>query len=191
MSKEIDERDLLEIIKRRCVLKGDFTLASGAKSNTYLDLRRASCSWEAVGLIGDVLFDRLPRPLPGTVAGMASGAIPLITSTVLAACHFASENFYHCRIEGLWVREAPKGHGSLAVVEGMYKPGDTVVLLEDVATSGASLIKAASALRDKGLKVLSAIALVDRQQGAKELLKEHDIDFQAVFTLAQVLEEEK
>jgi orotate phosphoribosyltransferase len=190
MINKLAEKNLLEVIRRRCVLRGDFTLASGAKSNTYLDLRRASCSWEAASLIGDVLFDRLSDPPPGAVAGMASGAIPLITSTVLAARHFAA-GCYDTRIEGLWVREAPKDHGSLAVVEGMYKPGDTVVLLEDVGTSGASLIKAATALRDKGLKVLAAIALVDRQQGAKDLLKEHDIDFQAVFTLAQVLDEEK
>jgi orotate phosphoribosyltransferase len=185
MINELAEKELLEVIRKRCVLRGDFTLASGAKSSTYLDLRRASCSWEAAELIGGAFLDRLPEPLPAAVAGMASGAIPLVTATVLSA------DCYGARIEGLWVREAAKDHGSLAVVEGMYKPGDTVVLLEDVATSGTSLLKAANALRDKGLKVLSAIALVDRQQGAKELLKEHGIDFQAVFTLAQVLEQEK
>ncbi|TMJ00840.1 MAG: orotate phosphoribosyltransferase [Alphaproteobacteria bacterium] len=190
MINELAEKELLEVIRRRCVLRGDFTLASGAKSNTYLDLRRASCSWEAAELIGDVLFDRLSEPPPDAVAGMASGAIPLVTSTVLAARHFAA-GYYDQPLEGLWVREAPKDHGSLSVVEGMFTPGDTVVLLEDVATSGGSLLKAATVLRDMGLKVLAAIALVDRQQGANELLKEHDIDFQAVFTLAQVLEEEK
>lgn len=129
-------------------------------------------------LIGEVLYDRTKDLSIDALGGLEIGAVPLTTAAVIS---------YHGHgrtMEGFWVRDKAKGHGTRKVVEGNVKPGSRVVILDDVITTGGSSIKAIREVKDMGCEVVSVLALVDRLQGAAQLFKEEGIAaYQAIFTI--------
>jgi orotate phosphoribosyltransferase len=103
---------------------------------------------------------------------MALGAVPLAVAVALET----NQPF-------VMVRNEPKDHGTKELVEGEVAPGDKFVIVEDVATTGGSTLRVVSALREKGANVSKAIVVVDRQEGAKEMLVEHGIELVSLFTV--------
>lgn len=178
-----DDRDrLLEILRRRSVRFGKFTLTSGGTSDVYVDVRLTTLSSEGAGRIGRVLLDAMDRAglSPAAVGGMESGAIALASAAAIAAAEQGRT------IEGFFVRKTPREHGRRKRIEGLENPAGTAVILEDTATTGASTLTAVEAAREAGFEVIGAIALVDRETGARENLAAAGVTLHSVFTLTDL-----
>jgi len=173
------EQQLLDLLTARSFKRGTFTLASGATSNYYIDGRMSAVFSEGAFLIGRVLYERTKDLGIAGIGGMEVGAVPL---TAAVAIH------YHLNgrsIEGFWVRDKTKTHGTRKLVEGGLGlgPGSRVVVLDDVITTGGSAVKSAEAVRELGYEVVQVLALVDRLQGAATFFRERGVEYRSVFTI--------
>ena len=158
-------KDMLKEL--RVVQTGEFILASGKKSNYFVNIKRASTSPRVLKEIGKAMA---PYVGEAKIAGMALGAVPLAVAVALET----DQPF-------VMVRKEPKDHGTKELIEGEVKPGDKFVVVEDVATTGGSTLRVVNALRAKGANVLRAIVVVDREEGAAQLLSEHGVELVSIF----------
>ena len=155
---------LLQAFKERAVSFGRFTLASGKESTYYINSKKAIFSAEVVALLGDVLWE-LTRDLRIDAAGgLEVGAIPM---AVALAQRYALEGR---RLEGFFVRKQAKAHGSQERIEGVLQPGMRVAVLDDVLTTGGSVVQAIGEIERAGAEVAAVVCIVDRLEGARELL---------------------
>jgi orotate phosphoribosyltransferase len=178
------ERRLLELLRERSFRRAapgvHFTLASGEKSEYFIDGKMTAVSSEGAELIGEVLYAWTKDLGIDAIGGLQVGAIPLATAAVI------SYQRHGRPIEGFWVRNEVKSHGTKKQIEGGLKQGMRVAIVDDVFTKGGSALKAAQAVRELGCEVVVVLALVDRLQGARALFREHGIDsYQTVFTIRQ------
>lgn len=175
---------LRELLCRWSFREGEFTLASGRKSRWYVDVRKTSLTGEGSALIGDLLveeIDRLGWEATGA-GGMTLGADPLTTALGLSA-------WRRGRPLGLFlVRKEPKGHGTGRQVElgAQMEAGAKVVILEDTTTTGGSSLRAVRAATEAGLDVVGVLTVVDRQEGAAEMLSAEGIPFASLFTVQEL-----
>jgi orotate phosphoribosyltransferase len=159
------EQQLLQLLKERSFRLGTFRLASGDTSTYYIDGKMTEVFSKGAHLIGEVLYEHTKDLAVDAIGGLEAGAIPLTTAAVIS---------YHLHgrdMEGFWVRDAVKKHGTQKLIEGNLKPGARVVILEDVMTRGSSAAKAIQGVRSAGCEVVLVLALVDRLQGAAELMR--------------------
>ena len=166
------DNDLARRIAALALLRGSFTLRSGRTSTYYLDKYRFSTRPEVLGPLARLFADRI-RSL-GTVdrlAGAELGGIPLVTAASL-----------EIGLPTLFVRNKKKDYGTARLVEGVLEPGDRVVLLEDVATSGGQAVEACRALRAEGAEPLAVICTIDREEGARAAVEAEGLRFEALFT---------
>ena len=173
---------LLAILRRESVKFGEFTLASGATSDVYVDARLTVMRSDAVEPLGRVLLETMDRRgfCAAAVGGMAAGAIPLTSAVVSAAAAAGRE------LVGFFVRKEAKEHGRGRRIEGIENPAGPVVILEDTATTGGSTLAAAAAARDAGFEIAGAVALVDRGMGAGARLAAAGVPYAAVFELGEL-----
>jgi orotate phosphoribosyltransferase len=172
---------LLEIIKQKSILKGHFKLASGETSDYYLDMRPTTFDAEGAILVADLVYDMLSGDDDvEAVGGLELGSVPVIVGVSM-------RSFARRPLAGFVVRKQKKGHGTDQQIDGNFRPGSTVVLLEDVTTKGGSVMQAVHAVRQQGATVKKIITIVDRLQGAVEALKHEGIDLEAVFTAPELL----
>ena len=172
---------LLRLIRDHALLEGgDFEFASGARASVYVDLRRVTMHPEGAALIGAILVERLAGKGVESIGGMATAAIPVVTSVVMASA--ATDH----PLRGFYVRDKAKTHGTQRQIEGQMQKGDKVVLLEDTMTSGRSTMTAVDAVRAEGGEVVGVITVVDRQQGGAELYAAENIPFQALISLDDI-----
>jgi len=153
------------------VLRGTFRLRSGAQSSYYIDKYLFTTSPDLLARITQELVARLPS---GTqrLAGPVLGAIPLVTALSLATA-----------LPMLIVRvEAPKEHGTSKQIEGSLVSGEQVVLIEDVVTTGGAALAAIQILGEAGAQVITALAVVDREQGGAAAFAAAGVPYQALFT---------
>jgi orotate phosphoribosyltransferase len=157
-------RRLLELFKARAVSFGSFKLASGKESAYYINSKKALFHSECVALLGEALWD-LTRDLDiQAIGGPEVGAIPMATAAVLS---------YHAHgrtLEGFFIRKQAKGHGSQERVEGVLPPGARVAVVDDVLTTGGSVLQALAEVEKAGATVAGVVCIVDRLEGARELL---------------------
>ncbi len=177
---------LKQILKTQSVRIGDFVLASGQRSNIYVDCRLTTLRAEAMPLIGRLILGKMHERgwTPDVVGGLTMGADPVVTAVARESLE------YDLAINAFLIRKEAKKHGRQKFIEGIDEPaGKRVVIVDDVCTTGGSTIKAIEASREAGMEVLGAIALVDREQGGREAIeREHDCPFEAVFTMAELTE---
>ncbi|HOO57831.1 MAG TPA: orotate phosphoribosyltransferase, partial [Anaerolineaceae bacterium] len=159
-----------------CIKFGSFTLASGKKSPIYLDLRRLVSYPSVLDMVVDAYIDKLIGMEYDYLAGVPYAALPI---AAIAASKLKRPMVYP--------RKEIKEHGTAQAVEGVFQPGQSAVLLEDVITSGGSILTAAEILRTAGLDIHQAIVLVDREQGGKAALKDHGIQVSSVLTMQEIL----
>jgi orotate phosphoribosyltransferase len=178
---------LLDLIATLSFRLGDFTLASGQKSDYYIDCRTTTLHAEGGRLAGLVLYSLIREHIPHAVAvgGLTMGADPLVSNTASASA-WALADYHELRtlttdlgledddpgpepslIHGFLVRKAEKTHGTGRRVEGFLHPGAPVVIVDDVCTTGGSTITAIEATRDAGMTVAGVLCLVDREQGGR------------------------
>jgi orotate phosphoribosyltransferase len=157
------------LMEMKVVQKGEFILTSGKKSNYFVNIKRASTNPKVLREIGKAMA---PYVNDCKIAGMALGAVPLAVAVALET----DQPF-------VMVRKEPKDHGTKELIEGDVAPGDKFIIVEDVATTGGSTLQVVSALRGKGANVSKAIVVVDRMEGAREMLVEHGIELVSLFTV--------
>jgi uridine monophosphate synthetase len=161
-----------------CVAFGEFTLRSGVVSPVYVDLRRLSGDPGVLAEAAEAVASIVQGLSADHIGAVPYGALPLATATALRT-----------GMSLLWPRKEAKDHGTGAAVEGAWEPGDRVVLVDDVVTSGTSALEAAAVLRRAGLVVEDAVALVDREQGAGDALGRAGIRLHHVTTLRRVVDD--
>jgi orotate phosphoribosyltransferase len=191
-----DQRtELLNLIAIHSFRLGDFTLASGQKSDYYIDCRTTTLHAEGGRLSGLVLFDLIRQHFPGAeaVGGLTMGADPLVSNTASASAWNHRQHHRHIPqdrelVHGFLVRKAEKTHGTGRRIEGFHKIGAHVVIVDDVCTTGGSTITAIEATQESGMNVLGVLCLVDREQGGRvniEAAAPH-APFYSVFTANDV-----
>jgi orotate phosphoribosyltransferase len=169
------------LLRRDAVLRGDFVLASGRRSDYYLDARLVTLSAAGAWLVGQVFVERLQGEGVNAVAGLAIGADPIVAA--IATC--AGSLGLH--IDGFIVRKERKEHGAGRRIEGPWRDGLRVAIVDDTLTTGASSLEAARAAEEEGASIEGVYALIDREQGAREAIEHAGYSFNAFFTAHELL----
>lgn len=173
------EKALLDLIAAEALRRGEFTLASGKKASYYLDCRTITLHPQGANLIAEAMLDEIAAggSMPDAVGGMAIGADPITASIVTIAGQRGLS------LRGFMVRKEAKGHGTGKQVEGPVSPGQKVIIVEDVITSGGSALKAVDAAREFGLDVTRVIAIIDRLAGGQEAFAAKGLELTTLCTI--------
>lgn len=176
---QYDRHALVELVRSDALQIGNFTLASGKTASYYLDCRLVTLHPRGANLVAAGILERIDamsEPIDA-VGGMAIGADPITAAIVTL------EGLRGGRLRGFMVRKEPKGHGGGRQVEGPVSVGDSVVIVEDVITSGGSALAAVSAARDFGLEVRGVIGIIDRLAGGAEAFAAEGLHLQTLLTI--------
>jgi orotate phosphoribosyltransferase len=172
------DRDALHALIREEALRfGDFTLASGKKASYYLDCRQITLDSRGARLVGAGMLELLASDMPDLVGGMAIGADP-ITAAILTLA-----GLRELPLRGVMVRKEAKQHGTGKLVEGPFQEGETIVIVEDVVTTGGSSLLAIERCEAVGLKVQRVLAIIDRLEGGSEAFSERGYQLTTLFTI--------
>src|SRR5688572_25111351 len=166
-----------ELLEAGCIKFGDFTLKSGLHSPIYIDLRRIISSPGLLQKIGEAYLPLLKDLQFQRLAGLPYAAIPIATAVSLQGNY-----------PMIYPRKEVKAYGTKAEIEGEFHAGETALVIDDLATTGASKFEAIEKLTAVGLVVKDVVVLVDRQSGAKESLEQAGYTMHAVLTISQLLD---
>jgi orotate phosphoribosyltransferase len=167
--------DLMDMLTECGAIKfGRFVLTSGKESSYYIDIKAASTRPRILRRIAE----EMAKHVDGTrVAGMELGAVPIAAAVALQT-----------ELPFCILRKKPREHGTGSQIEGEVRPGETVTVVEDVATTGGSIVQSVSLLRGAGAVVKRAIVVVDREEGAAEALKAVDVELVALVKRSQLMQ---
>jgi orotate phosphoribosyltransferase len=170
------------LLLERSVQLGSFVLASGARSSYYIDCRRTTMSAEGQVLVGQAGLQAIREAGwdASAVGGLTMGADPV--AYAIAAASFRVPPI----IDAFSVRKEVKSHGTGRRIEGNFAPGQRVVIVEDVITSGGSALQAAAAVVEAGGIVAGVLALVDREQGGREKIEAENHEVVAITTATKL-----
>lgn len=171
---------LAALLARLSYREGDFTLASGTRSTFYLDAKQVTYDPDGVALVGTAVHAIACEFGATAIGGPTMGADAIVLSAVYAS---AGSNR---PLTGFIVRKEPKKHGLGKWIEGISPAGMKVAIVDDVITSGGSLLKAAGHAKDAGAEIVVAMGLVDREQGGREVIEAAGFPFRAVCTLSEI-----
>ncbi len=179
---DTEKQRLKEILQEKSIMRGDFTLASGKKSDYYIDARLTTLDAEGVYLVGKIFLSEIigNSEIVG-VGGPTMGADPIVGS-VIAQSHVIGK-----KLNGFLVRKEEKKHGTAKLIEGNLRKGDKVVVVEDVVTTAGSVIKAINAVQELGAIVEAVFVIVDREEGGAEKFQEMGIEFRPIFRISELL----
>ena len=178
-------RELRDIIRRKSLRVGDFTLSSGKKSSYYLDCRMTTLDARGALLIGRLILDQIRSHdiQADAIGGLTLGADPIATAVSVVSAIEGKP------IPAFIVRKETKGHGMQRSIEGYDgKPGSRVVVVDDVCTTGDSILKAAEKAEEAGYQVSAAFCVVDREEGGTELITKR-YPFYPLFTAKELLKD--
>lgn len=172
-----DRAALIQLIKEKALKTGHFILASGREASYYLDCRQITLTGRGANLIADGILDLLGDQVPDAVGGMAIGADPITAAIITVAGQRGIP------INGFIVRKEAKQHGRGRDVEGPVEPGQRVVIVEDVVTTGGSSLRAIERVEAFGLTVDRVIAIVDRMEGGREAFEQAGYRLDTLLTI--------
>ncbi|MCO4098518.1 MAG: orotate phosphoribosyltransferase [Gemmatimonas sp.] len=179
---------LIALLASLSAKRGAFVLASGRRSNLYVDCRLTAMHPEGQLLIGRAGLAAIRQsgwPVD-SVGGLTLGADP-IAYAIAHASALAHERGDGEMVRGFTVRKEAKQHGTGKLIEGPFQAGDKVLVVEDVITTGGSALKAVDAIRAAGGDVQGVLALVDRQEGGREALEAAGLKVMSLVTAEQLL----
>ncbi|MEY3032454.1 MAG: orotate phosphoribosyltransferase [Planctomycetia bacterium] len=173
------QKHLIELIEQRALKRGSFTLASGRTASFYLDAKQVVLDAQGSMLVGRAILQRLQDlgGLPEAIGGMSIGADPITSAAVTMA------GVAGLSLKGFMVRKEPKGHGMQRYVEGPVEPGQRVVIVEDVTTTGGSSLLAIDRATEFGLRVERVVTVIDRLAGAAEAFADRGIPLEPLVTI--------
>jgi len=173
----LDEKELLlELLKSKALEVRRVTLSSGKTSDYYVDCKRVTLSPEGAYLTARLMLEII-KPDVAAVGGLTLGADPIVASIAVVG-HLQARD-----LQALIVRKEPKKHGTMSYVEGpALESGSKVAVVEDVVTTGASLLRAIERIADAGYEPVQALAILDRQEGGREALGARGFKLQALFS---------
>jgi orotate phosphoribosyltransferase len=172
---------LRSLLRERAVLRGNFILSSGQRSSHYIDARLVTLSAHGGVLVGHVFLASLAGEEIHAVAGLTLGADPIVSAIAIMS------GLEGRAIDGLIVRKRTKSHGAGRRIEGPWRSGLRVAVVDDTLTTGASALEAARAVEEEGGIVSGVWALIDREQGAAEAIATAGYRFSAIYRAADLL----
>lgn len=171
--------DLREIVRRRSFSTGETKiLSSGRVSHFYFDMKRTMSNGRALEMIAELMLAEMHGGKVDLVGGLAMGAIPILNAVSIVSCQKKQP------IDVVWIRKQAKGHGTKNLIEGQEETslkGKTIVMVDDVTTTGGSVLEAVKQVEDYGAKVERVITIVDRCEGAREELSSKNIALTCLF----------
>jgi len=183
--------ELKSLLLEKSVRTGEFTLASGKTSDLYVDCRVTTMDCRGARLVGEVGWETIREFLAAKgleadcLGGMTLGADPVALAVGVESARRQAED----PLQIFTVRKEPKGHGRGKQIEGNFKEGDTVIVVDDVITTGGSTLKAVDAIEREGGKVAFALILVDREEGGREAIEGRGIPVLPLFTRSTLLDD--
>jgi len=178
------KRELIEIICKKSfkyTREPSFKLVSGKMSRFYVNCKPTTMSPRGMFLVGNLVFDVIKDLKADGIGGLTFGADPMAMATA-----FVSE-LKGSPVNAFSISKTQKDHGIIRWIEGDMKPGQRVVIIDDVATTGGSTIKAIERAGSEGLNVVKAVILVDRQEGGLENIRRHVKDVSAIITRDELM----
>jgi orotate phosphoribosyltransferase len=180
-----DHARLSEMLAARSARRGQFTLSSGRTSTLYIDARLTTMSPDGLVLIGSLGVQRLgardwARGVQA-VGGLTLGADPVAYAIAYASASTATP------LRAFTVRKEAKAHGTGQLIEGPFRSGDRVVVIEDVITTGGSALRAVGAVRAAGGTVCGVLAVVDREEGGREAIEAEGVPVASLVTATEIL----
>lgn len=181
--------DLKALLLKKSVRTGNFTLASGKQSDLYIDCRVTALDPFGAAMIGDLGWHAVRSKIHSeklsiqAIGGMTLGADPIS----LAICMSSARQHPDEALQVFTVRKEPKGHGAGKQIEGNFAPGQNIIVVDDVITTGGSTLKAIDAIERDGGHVKFCIVLVDREEGGREAIEARGIHVIPLFTRTTLL----
>ncbi|MBN2473419.1 MAG: orotate phosphoribosyltransferase [Pirellulales bacterium] len=178
MGSVYDKDALIALVREKALKFGEFTLASGKKARYYLDGKQVTLDPTGSQLVAEGILDLLAQTsFPAAVGGMSIGADPITSSVVTMSSVRGTP------VKGFMVRKESKGHGTNQYIEGPVQPGEEVVIVEDVVTTGGSSLLAIERVEQFGLKVARVIAIIDRMEGGAEAFRQRGYELASLLTI--------
>jgi orotate phosphoribosyltransferase len=177
---EQKRRRLVALIDEHAVKRGEFVLASGARSSYYIDGKQVTLAAQGAALIAELILDVIAGDQVDAVGGPAIGADPIAGAVAAISFHQGRP------LAAFMVRKNLKDHGTQRWIEGPIEPGARVVIVEDVVTTAGSLLECLDRLVGLGFKVVRAIVIVDRLAGAAQAFAQRSIPFTALCTTREL-----
>lgn len=173
-----DKQSLIALVREKALKFGDFTLVSGKKATYYLDGKQVTLDPAGARLVAEGILDLFDaRNMPTAIGGMSIGADPITAAVVTMSAVRGTP------IVGFMVRKESKGHGTGQYIEGPVKPGDEVVIVEDVVTTGGSSLSAIERAEAFGLKIVQVVAIIDRMEGGARAFAQRGYAFHSLLTI--------
>lgn len=182
--------ELRSILLEKSVKTGDFTLASGAKSNLYVDCRVTTLDGRGAVLVGQLMLQLLRSEEQSrgvsvnALGGLTLGADPISLATAIASSQAGESPVLRCFV----VRKEAKGHGRGGRIAGNFSEGDVVVAVDDVITTGDSTLKAIAAIEEAGAKVAFVVVLVDREEGGRANIEAKGYPVASLFRRSELVD---
>jgi len=177
-----DKSELFRILKLKAFSRGHFILSSGKTSDFYLDARLVTLSAAGAYLTARIMLDMIGQDKVDAIGGPTLGADPMV-GAIASLSHQAGRP-----IDTFIIRKQPKAHGKQQQVEGpLLKEGSSVVIIDDVATTGKAFVESIEVLQKMNIKIKKAICVIDRQEGAREALAQYNVPLDPIFTIAEFL----
>lgn len=173
--------ELIQHVATHSLKKGEFTLASGRKSNYYINGKLSTLDARGAYLIARTFLAMIADDVPDAIGGLTLGADPIVGSMLSLA------GLEDLELKGFIVRKKTKDHGTKSLVEGPLSSGEKVVIIEDVVTTGGSSLNAIKAVEETGCRVTRVLAVVDREEGGKENLASEGYRLESIFTARELL----
>ncbi len=179
--------ELKAILQKKSIRTGEFTLASGKKSDFYVDCRVTTMDCRGAILVGEVGYAAVAEKIadltekPVAIGGMTMGADPISLAIAMESSRQGHP------LQMFSVRKEAKKYGTGKRVEGNFQSGDTIILVEDTATTGGSTLKAMDAIEAEGGKVAFVVILVDREEGAKEVIEARGVEVLSIFRKPELI----
>lgn len=180
--------ELRALLLKKSIFRGDFTLASGAKSNYYVDCKLTTYDPRGIWLVGQLMHALVRTQQEASslqidaVGGLTMGADPLALAIAMFSAYVEEPQ----PLTAFSVRKSPKSHGQTKLIEGNFQSGHSVVVLDDVITRGESTITAINAVLKEGGKIAFIAALVDRQEGGRDRIESMGYRVFSVFNRSEL-----
>ena len=179
---DTDKSELFHLLKTQAFSFGKFILSSGKESNFYLDARIVTLSAPGAYLTARVILDMVKDDSLDAIGGPTLGADPMV-GALASLSHQAGRP-----MNTFIIRKQPKAHGKQQQVEGPWlKEGGSVVIIDDVATTGKAFVESIEVLQKMNINIKKAICVIDRNEGAREALAKYNVPLKSIFTISEFL----